>query len=123
MSGKTLYPGAVPVFIAGDPWHPAGSAQTTPGTEQILINETVPVGKTLNLLSAYVSCVVDGTMRTTVDSTEVATTRTGAGSPNSPFFWVKPKLVQAGSQVKVTFKANQGTRKSEVQTYLDGAIT
>ena len=123
MSGKTLYPKRIPVFIEGDPVHEAGEAETTPGTEQTLVTKSVLSGKTLNMLQVNVSCFQEGRMRVMVGSTRIASARTGAGYPNAPFFWVKPKTIAGPATIEIRFKAIAGTPRSDVEAYLDAALT
>lgn len=123
MPGKTLYPRRLPLFIEGDEAHKAGSSVTVPGSEVDLISYTVPAGKIFNMLGAYVSCFQDGTMRVKINSSVVCTLRTGPGCPDASFFWIKPRKATEGQTVCVGFEALADSSPSDVEAYLDAALT
>jgi len=123
MPGKTLYPRRIPLFVEGDDAHKEGSSISVPGSETELISYVVPVGKTFNMLGAYASCFQDGTMRVRINSSVVCTSRTGPGCPGAYFFWIKPRKATGGQTVRVGFEAIAGSSPSDVEAYLDAALT
>lgn len=102
----TLYPTAQSDDV-GTPFFDEGSAETD-GTEQTLIEFTVPPDTTRKLEQAEVSCAWDGTFYCKVNGETVRTGRTGPADRNVPKFWTPPLPMTDGDEFELTFKAALG---------------
>lgn len=92
--------------------------ETTPGAEQILISETVPVGELWRLAQTHVSTVNDGVMRVRVDGDLVASARTAPGNPNAPFSWSIKRPILAGGAIELAFEAYGDQPLADLEAYL-----
>ena len=112
--------GVIPVGIseAGDEIHLRYSGVSTPGIEQTLILDTVPVGKERKMTKLYITGRHPGTYRLDDGSDIIASGRIGPGRLVDVFRW-EPRLTRsAGVTFTLKFTALSGTPASDVEAYL-----
>jgi hypothetical protein len=110
--------GKVDQSIAGDDFFKDIQTVTTPGAEQTILNETVGVGKQINLLQLFVTCRMDGFYRVYIDTTVIASGRTGAATPNCYFNWTPYRKAIAGEQIMIKFTSRSDKPVSDLEAYL-----
>lgn len=121
ISNKITEP--VPVIqqtLTGVPKRFRLAGSTTPGTEQTLISETVPAGKTWNVILAGALTRMTGRWRLLVDGTLEGSGYTGPGGNNELFDYRGGVLEAAATKVvEVKFLARSGSATgSNVDAYL-----
>jgi hypothetical protein len=111
--------GVIPVAFseAGDSVHLSTSVPTTPGSEQLLVDDTVPSGKTRKATQAIVVCRSQGLFTVESDGAIIGSGRTGPASPTGIFSWNPRKDIPAGKDVKIRFTANLQAPISNVEAY------
>jgi hypothetical protein len=94
---------------------------TTPGTEQTVITETVPVGKKWTLVSLQGVSNFATTYRSFLDDTPdvlIGSTRTGPGKPSARFEFDDTQKLSSGATVLVKLKAGAWTPIVDAEVYL-----
>lgn len=83
---------------------------TTPGIDQTLIDDTVPVGKTRMMASVKVRCRWEGSFIILADGTQIGDGKTGPACPNAEMTWYPYRPVLSNQRIRVIFSAANGTR-------------
>lgn len=98
---KLFFPGVFKLF--------GNLTDSNPGTEQTLLNETVPVGKTWRLLRASLSHRFCTRWTLFIDSTLVASGELGPGYPVDVFEWISGRDVNAGAILTLKARVNSNS--------------
>jgi len=104
----------------GTPFFVDVQSITTPGTLQTLVNETVPVGKSIALKSVRITSRQHVTYEILIDSQVVGSGRIGSGNLNDDFVFNIERSASAGSVIKVEILSNSGRPATDVECYLQG---
>lgn len=115
--------GNVTIGEPGDPEFVDYQGLTTPGTQQVLINYTVPVGKTLNLLEVKVICRHEATAEIDGDGSIIGSLRTSAANPNGFFSYRIARSFTSGKIVEVRATARNGSPVADIECYLQGTLS
>lgn len=103
---------------SGTPFFSDAQTVTTPGSTQVLISETVAVGKTLKLKSVRISGRQSLFYKILIDAAIVGSGRIGAGNFNDEFIFRVERSAAAGAVVKVEAVASSGKPATDVECYL-----
>lgn len=115
--------GNVQIGEPGDPLFVDASDTTTPGTEQTLLNYTVPALKTLNLLSVQIICRQETSFQIFGDSNLIGSGRTGAATPNVNFGYRVARSFAAGKLIEVKATARSGSAAVPIECYLQATLS
>jgi hypothetical protein len=96
----------------------SNQTDTTPGSWQVLINETVGSGKQINLLRVDLTCRMDGVMEIYIDSDLIGSGRTGPAEKNIGFDWTPFYPAAVGEVIQVKFRAHSNKPIDKVEAYL-----
>lgn len=109
----------VPVYpIYGIPKNLYGDSATVPDTEVSVLTYTVIETK-LRILSVNLSCSIEGKATVTVNGDKVATSRTGAGKPDSTIQFLPYYELLLDDVLEVTFTARPQSKITDVETYIN----
>jgi len=93
--------------------------ETTPGTEQTIISETVPTGKIWHLIETDMMCRAFGSFKIEVAGTRVGSGRTGShDNPMQKYTWNPYYDATAGQIVVVKYCGNTNSSKRALEGYL-----
>lgn len=111
----------VPVVVVdgvpGEPYFVEFDGPTTPGVEQTLIDFNT-AATILDLYQARVVCRFEGSWRLEMGGALIASGRTGAAVPSSPFPFLPPRPVSPGVNIKLTFISRAGSPIADLEAYL-----
>lgn len=112
--------GTIPVSFseAGDPVHLKFAGVSTPGVEQTLITDTVPVGKKRRMSKIYMTGRQPGTYKLEDGSGIIATGRIGAARLVDTFSWEPRVELVAGTTITLKFTSLSGTPASDIEAYV-----
>lgn len=91
---------------------------TTPGSEQTLLSETVPVGVTRNLLQVVVVCRMEGSFLITANGQAIGSGRTSGSTPNVVFGFNPWRPIPEGQEIAITFCQSFCSVPVKVEAYL-----
>lgn len=106
----------------GVPFHGKAVTTSTPGTQQILIQLTVPVGVLRSLTLALVVARFEGRWLVDVDGDVVGSGRTGPGQ-ESIFQWFPSRPVAAASIIRLLFTQRPNTPAAPIEGYMMASDT
>jgi len=115
--------GKVDQTTVGDAFNKSFVGVTTPGVLQTVINETVAAGKVVNLLQIFISCALEGKITILVDSTTIATGRTGPAESNFYFSWLPFEPVSAAGVIKVQYLGASYRPATDLEVFLQARET
>lgn len=103
----TLYPIPSGEAMSGTPYF-AHDEATVDGTEQVVLDITVPNDITRQLQQARLTCQWDGSFKVVLNGGVIASGRTGPADRNVPVFWTPARTLSPGDQLQLLFKGAQG---------------
>ena len=107
--------------IVGDPFHRETNHTSTPGVEQVLIQEVVPSGVTRSVYQVAVICRIEGRFRILCDGDMIGAGRTGAAQSNVVFTFVPPFKAQASQELKVVFETRPNSPAVTVECFMQAS--
>lgn len=114
-------PKQMAINLPGDPVHVPGQGSASAGNEVLLIDVTVPAGKTRLLSQVICESKVEGRARIYQGSTLIGSASVHPLAPTVNFPWIPTFPVTAGAQIRVTFEAALGTPPLAVKAFLHGS--
>lgn len=115
--------GNVAIGEPGDALFQDFSGTSTPGIEQTLISYTVPVGKTLNLLSVYVISRQESSFKIEGDSLLIGSGRTGPANPMGLFEYRIARSFSSGKLINIKAAVRAGAPPANIECYLQGTLS
>ncbi len=94
------------------------SSVSVPGTETTLITVTNGVGESRDIWQVLASCNQAGKLTVYVNSSLIATGRTGPGHPDVSRTFAPYYTTVAGDVIEVKFTGRAGTTASDVEVFL-----
>jgi hypothetical protein len=91
---------------------------STPGSEQTLVSESVPVGKKWTLYQLQLNSSRDAKIQVKIGSTLVGSGTIGAGDNNLFFSWFPGRPMAATETVTVLYDQNSSTPTTTVRAHL-----
>lgn len=108
--------GGVPVFLDSDP-----SVVSEEDSWVDVLVSTVPAGVERRIQTFIATCRLEGVFQILVDDVRVLHSRTSAASPTVSIQLNPARPIAAQSEIKVQFRARQGSPISDVGAHLMGS--
>ena len=95
---------------------------STPGAEQILLDETVASGKTCRVLTLFFKSVFPAKWKATSNADLIASGFTGPGYPKDIHFWVAGQDTLAGEKLKITAEVASNNIVDKIGVHIEARI-
>lgn len=115
---STAEPLPVEVVEAGAPTFFDDGRLSTPGSDQILIDQTVPINFTWRLKNVVIVSRFQSQWQLLANGTPIAGGRTGAARPSSGFPFLPYRLINSTVELQLVFSQTDGTPAAWVESYL-----